>query len=143
MMDIDLEVSSFLEETRVAVLGTTNAAGVRIRNDFGSLHQTPIWFSWEDGEAYMFTSRRSVKWQNILTRPYASLCVDRRDPPYASVILSGDITEVDRPIYESVRSMAMRYYGEKKGQEFAEMYRDNPASTVCFKLTPNRVVRNL
>ena len=91
----------------------------------------------------MFTSRTSAKWRNIQERPYASLCVDRRDPPYAAVILSGMITEVDRPVYEVVNSMALRYYGEKEGRVFADMYKDNPLSTVVFQLTPDRVVRNL
>ena len=91
----------------------------------------------------MITGRTSAKWRNIQVQPYASLCVDRRDPPYAAVILSGPITEVDRPVYETVRSMALRYYGEKEGQVFADMYKDNPPSTVVFQLTPDRVVRNL
>ena len=135
MLAFDAEVDSFLRQTLVAVLGTTN------RN--GTPHLIPIWFTWEDGAAYMFTSRTSAKWRNIRARPYASLCVDRRDPPYAAVILSGVITEVDRPVYEVVNSMALRYYGEKEGSEFANTYRDNSSSTVAFRLTPDRIVQNL
>ena len=135
MLAFDTEVDSFLRQTLVAVLGTTNRTGTP--------HLIPIWFTWEDGAAYMFTSRTSAKWRNIQVQPYASLCVDRRDPPYAAVILSGSITEVDRPVYETVSSMALRYYGEKEGQVFADMYKDNSSSTVAFQLTPDRVVRNL
>ena len=50
----------------------------------------------------------NVKWRDMQDRPYASLCADRRDPPYAAVILSSVITEVDRPVYEVVSSMALR-----------------------------------
>ena len=91
----------------------------------------------------MFTSRSSAKWRNIQVRPYASLCVDRRDTPYASVILSGTIAEVDRPVYEVVSSMALRYYGEIEGQKFADNYKDNPSSSVAFRLTPENIVQNL
>ena len=135
MLAFDAEVDSFLRQTLVAVLGTTNRTGIP--------HLTPIWFTWEDGAAYMITGRTSAKWRNIQVQPYASLCVDRRDPPYAAVILSGPITEVDRPVYEIVSSMALRYLGDKEGQVFADMYKDNPPSTVAFQLTPDRVVRNL
>ena len=135
MQDIDSQVQSFLRQTLVAVLGTTNEAG--------HPHLTPIWYTWEDGAAYMFTGRKSLKWRNIQTRPYASLCVDRRDPPYAAVILYGSITEVHTSSFELVRGMAIRYYGEKDGQAFAENYRGNPPGTVAFRLTPDRIVRNL
>ena len=135
MLAIDAKVNSFLRQTLVAVLGTTNGTGTP--------QLTPIWFTWEGGAAYMFTSRTSAKWRNIQVRPYASLCVDHRNPPYAAVILSGVITEVDRPVYEVVSSMALRYYGEKEGQEFADMYKDNPPLSVAFRLTPDSVVQNL
>ena len=91
----------------------------------------------------MITGRTSAKWRNIQVQPYASLCVDRRDPPYAAVILSGPITEVDRPVYEIIRSMALRYLGDKEGQEFADMHKGNRPSSVAFKLTPDSVVRKL
>ena len=135
MLAFDAEVDSFLRQTLVAVLGTTNRTGAP--------HLIPIWFTWEGGAAYMFTSRTSAKWRNIQVQPYASLCVDRRDPPYAAVILSGPITEVDRPVYEIISSMALRYLGDKEGQEFADRYKDNPPSSVAFRLTPDSVVRNL
>ena len=62
---------------------------------------------------------------------------------YAAVILSGPITEVDRPVYEIIRSMALRYLGDKEGQEFADMHKGNRPSSVAFKLTPDSVVRKL
>ena len=135
MLDADSHVESFLRQTLVAVLGTTDESS--------HPHLTPIWYTWEDGAAYMFTSRASAKWRNIQASPYGTLCVDRRDPPYAAVILSGHITEVDRPVYEVVSSMALRYYGEEEGRTFADRYKDNPPGTVAFRLTPDRIVRNL
>ena len=135
MLDADSQVESFLRQTLVAVLGTTDEAS--------HPHLTPIWYTWEDGAAYMFTSRASLKWRNIQASPYGTLCVDRRDPPYSAVILSGPITEVDRPVYEIVSSMALRYYGEEEGRKFADGYKDNSPGTVAFRLTPDKIVRNL
>ena len=64
------QLESFLKQPLVAVIGTVDSAG-RPRS-------APIWFHWEDGAAYMFTGRRTLKWRNLLAVPHASLC-DERD----------------------------------------------------------------
>ena len=68
----------------------------------------------------MFTGRDTLKWRNIQRYPYASLCVDWREPPYESIILDGPIEEVDRSLYELVHLMALRYYGKEQGEKFSE-----------------------
>ena len=120
----------FLKQPEVAVISTID--------EFGRPRSAPIWFLWEDGAAYMFTARRTLKWRNLQSRPYASLCVDKRDAPYSSVVMDGPVQETDRPLYELVLSMALRYYGEQKGRSFAEGYRDAP-EVVAFKLSPRHI----
>ena len=120
----------FLKQPEVAVISTID--------EFGRPRSAPIWFLWEDGAAYMFTARRTLKWRNLQSRPYASLCVDKRDAPYSSVVLDGPVQETDRPLYELVLSMALRYYGEEKGRAFAEGYRGAP-EIVAFKLSPRHI----
>ena len=135
MLAIDKNVNSFLRQTMVAVLGTTN--------DDGTPHLTPIWYAWEDDGAHMITGLTSAKWRNLQARPYASLCVDRREAPYAAIILYGEIEKIDRPVYALIESLAFRYLGAKEGQEFTEAYKNHLSSMVAFKLTPNRLVQNL
>jgi hypothetical protein len=84
----------------------------------------------------MFTGSKTLKWRNILKRPYASICVDCREPPYASVIMDGPVEEVSRSLYELLLEMALRYYGEEKRRAFAEGYNDNPMAAVAFNLVP-------
>ncbi|MBH42518.1 MAG: hypothetical protein CL787_03210 [Chloroflexi bacterium] len=134
-MEIDKNVDSFLSETRVAVLGTTGSDGYP--------HMVPIWFKWEDGEAYMFTSQNSTKWKNILKSPAASLCIDHREAPYAAVTIYGKIIASEEPFYENIRSMAIRYLGENKGETFADSYKDNPPEYIGFKLIPEKIHWNL
>ena len=131
----DVQINEFLSQTLIAVIGTVDEEG-RPRS-------APIWFHWEDGTAYMFTGRDTVKWRHIQAHPYSSLCVDWREPPYSAVILNGPVSEVDRPVYDLVLSMALRYYGEKKGREFADNYRNNPPGVVAFGLTPRRIISTL
>ena len=131
MITIPTHVDEFLSQTLVGVIGTVDAGG-RPRS-------APIWYQWEDGAAYMFTGRRTLKWRNITRNPVASLCVDWREPPYRSVILDGTVEEVQRSLYDLVLSMAVRYYGEEEGREFAEGYREQSEDTVIFRLTPTRI----
>ena len=126
------ELDAFLAQPLVAVLSTVD--------DRGRPRSTPVWFHWREGAAWMFTARTSLKWRNLLTRPYASLCVDARTPPYAAAILNGPVEPIEDPalLHELVASMARGYYGEARGAAFAERYRESPG-TVLFRLTPERV----
>ena len=122
---------AFLKQPEVAVICTID--------EFGRPRSAPIWFLWEDGAAYMFTARSTLKWHNLQVRPHASLCTDKREPPNSSVIMDGPVQETDRPLYELVLSMALRYYGEEKGRSFAEGYRDESSRVVAFKLSPRHI----
>jgi PPOX class probable F420-dependent enzyme len=127
------ELDAFLAQPTVAVLGTVD--------DRGRPRQAPVWFRWSEGAAWMFTRRTSLKWRNLHARPYASLCVDLRTPPYSAAILQGPVEAVEDPalLYEHVLAMSRAYYGDEKGRAFSERYRDSPA-TVLFRLSPERVV---
>ena len=131
MTKTEPHVDQFLSQTLVGVISTVDAQGRPC--------SAPIWYQWEDGAAYFFTGRRTLKWRNLLREPHASLCVDWREPPYKSVILSGVVEEVDRPLYDLVLSMAVRYYGEEEGQEFAKSYLEEETDLVVFRLMPTRV----
>ena len=135
MVKADQVVEEFLRQTLVGVISTIDKKG-RPRT-------APIWFHWENGSAYMFTDRSSLKWRNILRNPYASLCVDWREPPYRSVILDGLVEEVDRPLHELVLMMALRYYGDKVGVEFAQEYKDQSTNVAAFRLVPERIANYL
>ena len=135
MAIIDTHVDEFLRQTLVAVISTVDR-NCRPRS-------TPIWFHWEGGAAYMFTDRSTLKWRNIQHYPYASLCVDWREPPYKSIILDGPIEEVERPLYELVLLMALRYYGKEKGAKFAAEYKKGSKNVAVFRLVPERVANYL
>ena len=131
MTDISPHIDEFLSQTLVGVISTVDTQG-RPRS-------APIWYQWEDGAAYFFTGRGTLKWRNLSRDPHASLCVDWREPPYKSVIVDGTIEEVGRPLYDLVLSMATRYYGEEEGRDFAESYREDNPGVVIFRLIPSRI----
>ena len=131
MTTIEPHVDEFLSQTLVGVISTVDAHGQPC--------SAPIWYQWEDGAAFFFTGRRTLKWRNLLREPHASLCVDWREPPYKSVVLSGVVEEVDRPLYDLVLSMAVRYYGEEEGRKFAKTFLEEETDLVVFRLNPTRV----
>jgi len=62
----------FLRGRHYAVLAT--------HNEDGSIHLTPVWYVFEDGQLYVGTSSTSRKVRNVLERPTASIVVDTRTP---------------------------------------------------------------
>jgi hypothetical protein len=54
--------------------------------------------------------------------------------------MDGIVEEVDRPLYDLVLSMAVRYYGEEKGRAFAEGYKGDKPEVAVFRLVPREIV---
>ena len=125
------EIDAFLTEPFVGVLSTVDGEGAP--------RGVPLWFHWEDGAAYIFSNPNTAKWRNLQQDPRASLCVDRRDVPYAYVLLEGIVEESNRPIDALVLEMSIRYYGDEQGRKAAEMYLSD-SDYVIIKLTPQRIV---
>lgn len=129
----DAEIEAFLKEPRVAVIATVS--------EMERPNVAPTWFLWEDGMAYMFTSRRSKKWRNIETNNRrVALCIDEREPPYSAVIVEGVVGVTEKPLYDYVRRMAIAYYGPEKGEEFAERYREPRSDVVLYRLVPAKII---
>ena len=55
------------------------------------------------------------------------------------MVIDGTVQEADRPLYDLVLSMALRYFGEEKGRAFAENYRNQPPEVVAFMLAPRHI----
>jgi PPOX class probable F420-dependent enzyme len=62
----------FLAERRVATLGT--------QDEDGSLHLTPVWYVFQDGQFFVGSPSTSLKARNAAARPKASVMVEVRKP---------------------------------------------------------------
>ena len=132
----DAQLDRFLTEgALLAVVSTVDGDG--------HPRSAPVWYEWRDGAVLIFTGRSSLKWRNLQRTTRASVCIDRRESPYAGAVLDGPVEEVsegDEALYDVALRMATRYYGEDEGRAFAESYRGGSPGTVVFRVRPQRIV---
>lgn len=109
------EALEFLAEgTRTGKLATVRADG--------RPHVAPIWFVL-DGEDIVFnTWHTSVKARNLAAESRTSLVVDLEEPPYAYVMVEGNVEVSDDldEIRQVATRIGARYMGEDRAEEFGE-----------------------
>ncbi len=129
----DDEIRSFLSAgTRTGKLATT-------RRD-GRPHVTPIWFVLDGDDVIFNTGVTSVKGKTLAGDPRAALCVDDDTPPFAFVIVEGDV-ELSEDPDELVRwatRIGGRYMGEDRAEEYGR--RNGVAGELVGRLRPTRVI---
>ena len=106
----------------------------------GRPHVAPIWFI-VDGETIIFTTwHTSVKAGNLTHNPRASLCVDDEQPPFAYVIVEGNVTISDD--LADLQRWATQVAGRYMGPELAEAYgrRNGVVGELLCRLSPGRVI---
>jgi len=92
-----------LKGRRYAVLAT--------HNDDGSIHLTPVWYIFEDGQIFVGTSETSRKARNVLARPNASLVVDVRNiGSEAWVSASGPVNVIRRDAATAIHNRILHRY---------------------------------
>jgi PPOX class probable F420-dependent enzyme len=110
MSELADNVRAYLEETRLAVFGTTNANGTP--------HLTGLWYELRGDTIVMNTKRGRQKDRNLHRDPRASLCVEEG---YRYVTLTGTISINDDQVVAQadIAALARRYHGPEKGDEMA------------------------
>ena len=131
----DEQALAFLvEKPRTAKLAT-------VRPD-GRPHITPIWID-VDGDTVVFTTwHESVKAANLRHDPRASLCVDDEQPPFAYVIIEGEVAVDEDPDTDELYRWAARISGRYMGQELAEQFgrRNAVAGEVLVRIRPTKII---
>jgi PPOX class probable F420-dependent enzyme len=110
MADLADNVRAFLEETRFAVVGTTNRDG--------SPHLTALWYALRGNTILMNTSATAKKVRNLQRDAHASVCVV--DVGQARhVTLEGTVSQDDAHVLEDLTALASRYAGAEAGPGIA------------------------
>jgi hypothetical protein len=79
----------------------------------------PVWYLYEPGgEIRIWTGRESRKGRLLQAAQRMSVCVQEPSPPYKYVSVEGPI-RIEPVSYErDVRPMALRYFGEQRGEDY-------------------------
>jgi PPOX class probable F420-dependent enzyme len=108
----DDEVESLLRDSRIARFCCLN--------EDGTIHATPVWFIYQDGEIVLITPKRSRKARNLRRNDRTTILVDVEGPPAKGVMVYGRARmEDDDPLPVAV-SIAEKYMPKERIQNFAE-----------------------
>jgi PPOX class probable F420-dependent enzyme len=113
-MSEDMWRAFIMEGTRTGKLATVRADG--------SPHLSVVWFLL-DGDGLVFTTEDdTVKARNLLRDERAEVCVDDENPPYSFAVVRGraEISEEPEQLLTWATSIAARYMGQDRAQEFGE-----------------------
>ena len=121
----DAPVRELLEKPNHAVLSTINKDG--------SVHNTVVWLSTEDGKVAVNTAR-GRKWPTNLERdPRANLLVINQDNPYEYVEIAGGVSEAPGGD-EHIDTLAQKYINQDKYP-----WRAEGEERVKFHISPDKV----
>lgn len=120
------------DRARTGMLATTRADG--------RPHVAPIWFDLDGDEIVFTTWHSSVKAANLRRDGRAALCVDDETPPYAYVLIEGDVTiaETTPDLRQWATRLATRYLGDDQGQVLGA--RNGVEGEWLVRLRPTNVV---
>jgi PPOX class probable F420-dependent enzyme len=127
------EARAFLSEgTRTGKLAT-------VRPD-GRPHVVPVWFVLDGDDVVFTTGADTVKGRALRREGRATLCVDLERPPYAYVMVEGEveISEKLDEMREWATRIAARYEGDERAEEFGR--RNAVPGELMVRLRPRRIV---
>jgi nitroimidazol reductase NimA-like FMN-containing flavoprotein (pyridoxamine 5'-phosphate oxidase superfamily) len=129
MTDLTMSVEgreAFLCDLHVGVLAVERVGGPPF--------SCPIWYRYEPGGAVEFvTESTSVKVALLRAAGRATFCVQREQPPYAYVTVSGPV-EVRASTRDECIATAARYLGEAAAPGFVDSVNDD----TLVRIVPER-----
>ena len=128
----DLEIEAFLAKPIVARFCS--------HNPDGSIHVTPIYYLYENGEFMFGTQMASQRVKNIQKDKHVTVLVDTYDPVLQAVMAYGEAELDFQDVLEKRVSILERYYDSRsEARKFAERLA-KAWETVIIHVRPTRVV---
>ena len=119
------DLGDVLEQPLVAVLATHRADG--------GMLLSPVWHRWRDGGFDVVTQSDDVKVRQLHRDPRANIVVYEHVPPYRGIEVRAEARLEDAG--DAIRSIAIRYLGERDGTAYAEAAGDD----TLIRLEPGRL----
>jgi PPOX class probable F420-dependent enzyme len=104
------DLGGFLDEPRVAVLGT-------LRKD-GSVQMSPVWHEWRDGGFNVWIGTDDIKARHLRRDPRLTILVAGSEPPLKGVEVRGEARFVQEAVTEAAVRIATRYVGHEEALRY-------------------------
>tara|TARA_Y100000590_G_scaffold420199_1_gene522642 strand:- start:31148 stop:31612 length:465 start_codon:yes stop_codon:yes gene_type:complete len=130
----------YFTDTELTTFLTENANIMRLStiDPDGHPYVTPVWFDYVQG-SFNILGRKQNKWvDNIRLEAKVGACVDTSVAPYARVIITATAEIVDDNWFGDWISMAIRYMGEDKGNEYYNATKN--IGRVFIKIKPLKTI---
>jgi PPOX class probable F420-dependent enzyme len=127
------QVRDFLSHGRRTGKVATTRAG-------GRPHVAPIWFVLDGDDIVFMTGADTVKGKSLRRDPRVSLVVDLEEPPYAFVMVEGQVsisTDLDEMLPLSI-AIAKRYVAAEQAEDFGR--RNAVEGELLIRLHPEKTV---
>jgi PPOX class probable F420-dependent enzyme len=125
------ELEAFLKQPLVARLGTMN--------EDGTIHLSPIYFRYENGEIILGTQQVSQRVRNIQRHPYVTLLIDDTTPPFKAVLIYGKATLEYDNVVEKRTTIFEKYGSAEHARKMAEGL-CNKWHSVVIRIKPDRII---
>jgi PPOX class probable F420-dependent enzyme len=122
----DPNVRELLEQPNYAVIGTLNANG--------SIHETVVWISAEDGAVAVNSAVGRLWPTNLERNPQATVLVYEAGNPYHFVEIRGTATGTLEGADEHINALAKKYLGQ---DEYP--FRQPGEQRIKFVIQPDRI----
>ncbi|MEX2235958.1 MAG: PPOX class F420-dependent oxidoreductase [Dehalococcoidia bacterium] len=127
------DADRFLNEQRLAVLGTIKADGVP--------QLSPVYFAWDGASLYLSLTKTRAKYHNIRRDPRVSLCVLQDTPPYQSVTVYGRAEIEEEDILDKSIAVVHKFRGQVEIDRDAFLQELRRQGRVVARIIPERFVR--
>jgi PPOX class probable F420-dependent enzyme len=128
------------EQTRDFLSHGTRTGKVATTRADGKPHVAPIWFVLDGDDIVFMTGANTVKGKSLLRDPRVSLVVDLEEPPYAFVMVEGQVS-ISEDLHEMLPlsiAIAKRYVPAEQAEEFGR--RNAVEGELLLRLHPEKTI---
>ena len=124
------ELESILEESRIA--------RICCHNEDGTIHATPVWYKYIDGNIVFVTVDRSIKGRNLKRNKNVTVLIDVREPSPKGVMIYGTAELEYGDTFPMSLTICEKYL--EKAKSFAEMMVSETGIDLIVTVKPERMI---
>lgn len=128
------------EQIRAFLAAGTRTGKLAVVRKDGRPLVTPVWFVLDGDDVVFMTYETSGKGRALRREGRAAMVVDEEQPPYAFVLLEGDVAISEEPdeLLHWATVIGARYMGPDRSEEYGK--RNGVPGELLVRLRPTRVV---